>query len=59
LFSKPPYLDPGSGSIIVQILIAALLGIGLALRSSWGKIKRLFGGKSKPTAGEDSHEQKN
>jgi len=46
-FSPFPYLDPGSGSFIIQILIAALLGLGVALRASWGKIKKLFGrGKS-------------
>ncbi len=47
LFSPPPYLDPGSGSLIIQIVIAALLGIGVAVRASWGKIKGLFGVKPK------------
>ena len=46
-FSPNPYLDPGSGSFIIQILIAALLGIAVAIRASWGRIKRLFGGKTK------------
>jgi hypothetical protein len=46
-FSPHLYLDPGSGSFIIQILIAALLGIGIAVRASWGRIKRLFGGKAK------------
>ena len=41
-FSPPAYLDPGSGSFLIQILIAALLGIGIAVRASWGKIKKLF-----------------
>jgi len=52
LFSRLPYLDPGSGSILLQILIASLLGVGLALRASWGRIRRLFGGKPK-TGDED------
>ena len=43
---KLVYLDPGSGSFLLQILIAALLGAGVALRASWGKIKGLFGIKS-------------
>jgi hypothetical protein len=47
LFTPPPYLDPGSGSFIIQILIASLLGLGIALRASWSKIKVLFGGKPK------------
>jgi len=46
-FSAFPYLDPGSGSFFLQILIASLLGIGLAVRASWARIKRLFGGKPK------------
>jgi hypothetical protein len=37
------YLDPGSGSFLIQILIAALLGIGIAVRASWSKIKKFFG----------------
>ena len=40
------YLDPGSGSIIIQVIIAALLGIGVALRGSWGKIRGWLGLKS-------------
>jgi len=46
-FSPLPYLDPGSGSIIIQVLVAVLLGLGVALRASWGKIKGLFGIKPK------------
>ena len=61
LFSIHPYLDPGSGSFIIQILIASLLGIGLALRASWGKIKGLFGKKTQPededTDADDEEEQ--
>jgi hypothetical protein len=46
-FSPVPYLDPGSGSLIIQILVAVVLGLGVALRASWGKIKGLFGIKPK------------
>jgi len=52
-FSVLPYLDPGSGSFIIQILIASLLGIGLALRSSWGKIRSRFGRKAVPEEEDD------
>jgi hypothetical protein len=54
LFSPEPYLDPGSGSFIIQILIAALLGIGVAIRASWGRIKRFFGGKTKNEEDDDA-----
>lgn len=46
-FSPLPYLDPGSGSLIIQIVIAVLLGLGVAARASWGKIKGWFGVKPK------------
>lgn len=39
------YIDPGSGSIILQVILASCIG-GLAM--FWSKIKALFGGK-KPT----------
>ncbi len=39
------YLDPGSGSFLIQLLLAALLGIGVAVRIYWTKIKTLFSGK--------------
>jgi hypothetical protein len=53
--SKLAYLDPGSGSFLIQLLIAALLGVGIALRASWGKIKGLFG--NKPEADEDAEDE--
>lgn len=54
LFVPLPYLDPGSGSFLLQLLIAALLGIGVAIRASWTKIKGWFG--IKPKADEDEDE---
>jgi hypothetical protein len=36
------YLDPGSGSFLIQLLIAGLAGAGIAIAASWGRIKRLF-----------------
>jgi hypothetical protein len=40
------YLDPGSGSFLLQLLIAGLLGLGVAVKVYWNKVKGLFGGKS-------------
>ena len=37
-----PYLDPGSGSFIIQLIIASLLGAALVFRTSWSKIKSFF-----------------
>jgi len=45
-FASPDlYLDPGSGSMLLQLLLAALLGAGVILRTQWSKIKSLFKGK--------------
>ncbi len=52
-FTPLPYLDPGSGSFIIQIAIAVLLGLGVALRASWGRIKSLFGAKPKAKEEDD------
>jgi hypothetical protein len=38
------YLDPGSGSFILQLLIAAVLGGIIAIRAYWGKVKNFFRG---------------
>lgn len=43
------YLDPGSGSFLIQLLLAAALGIGVAARMYWSKIKSIFGGKKSET----------
>ena len=36
------YIDPGSGSYIIQIIIAAFLGISVGLKLFWKKIKLFF-----------------
>jgi len=36
------YLDPGSGSIIIQAVIGALIGIGITLKIYWEKLKFKF-----------------
>jgi hypothetical protein len=54
-FTPLPYLDPGSGSFLIQLLIATALGLAIALRASWGKIKSLFG--AKPKSEEDDEDE--
>ena len=52
-FMPHPYLDPGSGSLLIQLAIAAALGLAVAVRASWGKIKGWLGIKSKPEEDDD------
>ncbi len=39
------YIDPGSGSYLLQAIIAAVLGAGFWIKMSWHRIKAFFGGK--------------
>jgi hypothetical protein len=46
LFLFPPpahaYLDPGTGSYIIQVALAAFVGAAFAVRLFWGRIKAFF-----------------
>jgi len=55
LASHTLYLDPGSGSILLQLILAALLGLGVIVRTQWGKIKSLF--KRNDGTGEDPSDE--
>ncbi len=48
------YLDPGSGSYLLQLLLATLLGSMFVLRSSWSRIKAFF--QRKPPEREEDQE---
>jgi len=55
------YLDPGSGSFLIQLLLAALLGGAFAIKIYWRKIKALFTGKKEeiptPTVSEATNQE--
>ena len=45
LFLKPIfYLDPGSGSILIQIIVATILGALIAIRVFWSRLIARFKG---------------
>jgi hypothetical protein len=37
------YIDPGTGSYLVQILIAVVVGASLGIKIFWNKIKTFWG----------------
>ncbi len=41
------YIDPGSGSYLVQAIIAAVLGVAFYFKTIWLRIKLFFGGRKK------------
>tara|TARA_B100000686_G_scaffold229008_1_gene236389 strand:+ start:2073 stop:2264 length:192 start_codon:yes stop_codon:yes gene_type:complete len=36
------YIDPGSGSLILQMILGALVGAGIAIKVYWFKLKEKF-----------------
>lgn len=54
--SKLAYLDPGSGSYLIQLLIATLLGGAFIIKAFWRQISgffiRIFKGKKAETSDE-------
>lgn len=40
------YLDPGSGSFIIQMIIASVAGVAYAMKLYWRKIMAFFKGTS-------------
>ena len=47
------YVDPGSGSYLIQIIIATVLGIGFYIKAFWHQLKAFFTRK-KPGPEEDT-----
>jgi hypothetical protein len=39
------YIDPGSGSYLLQMIIAAVLGVSFFFKNFWFSIKAFFTGK--------------
>lgn len=61
ILSSPPllsgraYLDPGSGSVLIQLLIAGLLGAAFIIKAYWKKIRAFFN-RSKTPADEKTED---
>lgn len=50
------YLDPGSGSLIIQSVIGAIAAIGVTMKLYWHKIKLKLGGRKLPDIESDPSE---
>ena len=46
------YIDPGSGSYVLQLLIAFLVGALFAVKQYWRRVVDYFRGKSSPNEDE-------
>jgi len=50
------YMDGGTGSLIVQAIIAVVLGVGTTMKIYWGSIKSWFKKSSVPSEATDTDE---
>jgi hypothetical protein len=41
------YLDPGTGSILLQVLIGGVAGLGVIAKLYWHRLRSLFGVRKK------------
>ncbi len=49
-FSASPawaYLDPGSGSMLLQLLLGGLAGLGVIVKLYWHRVQDFFGVRKK------------
>lgn len=51
------YLDPGSGSFILQLIIASLVGAGFLLRGYWSKLIRRIRGTTDEEIDDDDEDE--
>jgi hypothetical protein len=51
------YLDPGTGSILVQGLLAALAAASAAVAAFWSQIRRFLAGRRSPEPPVDDTER--
>ena len=47
------YIDPGTGSVIVQMIIGGLVGVGIAVKVFWYRIKSALSPSFKRNNGDE------
>jgi hypothetical protein len=52
--SAHAYLDPASGSILLQVVLGGVAGCAVFLKLFWGRLRGLFGSR-KPAEPHDDH----
>jgi hypothetical protein len=49
------YIDPGGGSYLIQVIIAAVLGVAFYFKTGWNWVKSFFV-KNKPDKPEEAND---
>jgi len=48
------YLDPGTGSMLLQVILGGIAAVGVALKLFWHKIRIALGLSKKPVAEDEA-----
>ena len=48
------YLDPGTGSMLLQVVLGGIAAVGVALKLFWYRIIAFLGFKKKPASEDDA-----
>ena len=58
LFTQPAwaYLDPGTGSMLLQVILGGIAAVGVAIKLGWHRIRAALGFAKKPGAEEETEE---
>mgnify|MGYP000110819628 CR=1 FL=1 len=49
--------DPGTGSMLLQVILGGIAAIGVALKLGWHKIRAALGFRRKPAAEEEQNQE--
>ena len=48
------YLDPGTGSMLLQVILGGIAAVGVAVKLYWHKLRAAFGMARKPDPEDES-----
>ena len=48
------YLDPGTGSMLLQVILGGIAAVGVAIRLYWHRLRAAFGMAKKPDPDDES-----
>ena len=48
------YLDPGTGSMLLQVILGGIAAVGVAIKLYWHRLRAAFGMAKKPDPDDES-----
>ena len=47
------YLDPGTGSMLLQVILGGVAAVGVAIKLYWHRLRVALGGRKKEESGDE------